>query len=69
MNSKINYQPGRLQQQPRRPVDREQQQSSGFGELQPRHPAGPSPVSSSIPKSAGRMRAVRNGFPGMDTKA
>lgn len=35
MNSKIIYRPGLLQQQPRRPVNQQQQQSSGSGEFQP----------------------------------
>ncbi len=35
MISKTPFQPSRLQQQPRRPVNRQQQQSSGSGEFQP----------------------------------
>ncbi len=34
--SKIPFQPGRLQQQPLRPANRQQQQSSGWSEFQPR---------------------------------
>ncbi len=35
-NSKTPFQPGRLQQQPLRPANRQQQQSSGWSEFQPR---------------------------------
>lgn len=36
MNSRVAFQPGLLQQQPRRPINQQQQQGSGSGEFQPR---------------------------------
>jgi hypothetical protein len=36
MDRKIDFRPRGLQQQPRRPVNQQQQQSSGSGEFQPR---------------------------------
>ena len=45
MNSKIVFRPPRLQQQPHRPVNQQQQQSSGSGEFQPKSRPAPADTS------------------------
>jgi len=60
MNSKIIYRPGLLQQQPRHPVNRQQQQSSGSGEFQPRSGLPGRPATSRERQADGR--AVQGGF-------
>ncbi|WP_372826596.1 hypothetical protein [Polaromonas sp.] len=63
MNSKIIYRPGLLQQQPRRPVNRQQQQSSGSGEFQPprSRQLGQEAVTTGRPRQVGD-KAGRGGF-------
>ena len=60
MNSKIVFRPPGLQQQPHRPVNQQQQQSSGSGEFQPkRKPWVAQPSSgASAPADAGHGAAA-----------
>jgi len=63
MNAKIIFRPGLLQQQPRRPVNQQQQQSSGSGEFQPPRGSPPGHGSSLTRQHSGDGWRVTNPVP------
>lgn len=56
MNSKIVFRPPGLQQQPHRPVNQQQQQSSGSSEFQPRSLPTPALAAQALPDCTVRTR-------------